>query len=421
MATYAPVSSVVVSGADRNYDGIPDALQGSREPLLVSNRAVERYPVVVDPPVVKQTKGEGLTAQQQRWLLWITVGFLLAAMALVALLWPSQCPVVVSGVADITSATHADFDINIPIAHWQVKCSSETIAIGDTAVTFPNIKATGDCMGDALRLQNKDVTKYSLTINSDGTLTFHSDGYTDMKMSKASFAAAAAPSGNYHNSVPSIIDITARITSATLADFKITLPSSPIAKQEVKCSGETIAIGDTAATFPNIKKKGDCMGDALRGQNKDVTKYSFTINSDGTLTFHSDGYPDMKLSKASDAAAAAPSGIYYALVSDGCQLVDVDAQSDTNTPLIGVLVAVGVLALCAGCCHAIFSTKDGSGTCNEVLALVAGFFIPPLGIWWRFGCGIHFLICCVLTLCGYVPGVIFAMVCIICKPVKTEQ
>ena len=40
------------------------------------------------------------------------------------------------------------------------------------------------------------------------------------------------------------------------------------------------------------------MGDALRGQKKDVTKYSLTINSDGTLTFHSDGYPDMKLKKA---------------------------------------------------------------------------------------------------------------------------
>ena len=29
-SAYAPVSSVVVSGADRNYDGIPDALQGGR-------------------------------------------------------------------------------------------------------------------------------------------------------------------------------------------------------------------------------------------------------------------------------------------------------------------------------------------------------------------------------------------------------
>merc|ERR1740120_450235 len=205
-------------------------------------------------------------------------------------------PFIIDITADITSATLADFDINIKIAKQEVKCSGETIAISDTAVTFPNIVATGDCMGDALRGQNKDVTKYSLTINSDGTLTFHSDGYPDMKLSKASVGAVAAPSGNYHGSVPFIIDITADITSATLADFDINIK---IAKQEVKCSGETIAISDTAVTFPNIAATGDCMGDALRGQNKDVTKYSLTINSDGTLTFHSDGYPDMKLSKAS--------------------------------------------------------------------------------------------------------------------------
>jgi len=46
MATYAPVSSVVVSGADRNYDGIPDALQGSRRILtngdVSPRRIVER-------------------------------------------------------------------------------------------------------------------------------------------------------------------------------------------------------------------------------------------------------------------------------------------------------------------------------------------------------------------------------------------
>jgi len=53
--------------------------------------------------------------------------------------------------------------------------------------------------------------------------------------------------------------------------------------------------------FPNIATTGDCMGDALRGQKKDVSKYLMDINSDGTLSFHSDGYPVMKLKKkASD-------------------------------------------------------------------------------------------------------------------------
>ena len=52
-------------------------------------------------------------------------------------------------------------------------------------------------------------------------------------------------------------------------------------------------------TFPNAEIPGDCMGDALRGQKKDPSKYSWTINSDGTLTFHRDGCPAMKLTLTS--------------------------------------------------------------------------------------------------------------------------
>ena len=37
------------------------------------------------------------------------------------------------------------------------------------------------------------------------------------------------------------------------------------------------------------------MGDSLRSQGKDPTKYFFDINSDNSLTFHSDGYPDLKM------------------------------------------------------------------------------------------------------------------------------
>ena len=36
------------------------------------------------------------------------------------------------------------------------------------------------------------------------------------------------------------------------------------------------------------------MGDALRQQGKDPSKYFLDVNSDGTLTFHSDGYPSLK-------------------------------------------------------------------------------------------------------------------------------
>merc|ERR1712070_690841 len=139
---------------------------------------------------------------------------------------------------DITSATAADLDINIKVAHQEVKCSGEKIAMSDTTITFPSTGNTGDCMGDALRGQKKDPSKYSLSINSDGSLTFHSDGYPPMKLKKKSFVAAA-PSGSYEGSVPFIIDITMDITSATAADLDINIK---VAHQEVKCSGEKIAM-----------------------------------------------------------------------------------------------------------------------------------------------------------------------------------
>ena len=66
-----------------------------------------------------------------------------------------------------------------------------------------------------------------------------------------------------------------------------------VAKQEIKCTSVVISATDTATAFPNIGKTGDCMGDALRGQKKDVTKFPISIGSDSTLTFHSDGWPDL--------------------------------------------------------------------------------------------------------------------------------
>ena len=71
--------------------------------------------------------------------------------------------------------------------------------------------------GDGIRDQKKDVTKYSLNINTDSSLTFQGDGYPDMKLTKKSVATLAAPIGEYESSVLYIIDVT--------ADFK--RPLSP--------------------------------------------------------------------------------------------------------------------------------------------------------------------------------------------------
>merc|ERR1719238_132978 len=93
-------------------------------------------------------------------------------------------------------------DINVKVAHKEIKCPGEAIAVSATAITFPNTGKTGDCMGDALRSQKKDPSKFSLTINSDGTLTFHSDGYPPMKLKKKSADLVVAPTGTYEGSVP---------------------------------------------------------------------------------------------------------------------------------------------------------------------------------------------------------------------------
>merc|ERR1712137_651395 len=61
---------------------------------------------------------------------------------------------------------------NVKVAHQEIKCPAEKIAETGTSVTFPNIANTGDCMGDALRTQKKDVSKFTIDINSDGSLTF---------------------------------------------------------------------------------------------------------------------------------------------------------------------------------------------------------------------------------------------------------
>merc|ERR1712146_322053 len=63
------------------------------------------------------------------------------------------------------------------------------IAETASSITFPNIATTGDCMGDALRQQKKDVSKFTIDINSDGSLTFHSDGWPDLKLTKKTMTA----------------------------------------------------------------------------------------------------------------------------------------------------------------------------------------------------------------------------------------
>merc|ERR1712048_1082368 len=170
----------------------------------------------------------------------------------------------------------------------------ESYAVVDGSIGFTSIGEEGNCFGDALRGQGKDISKYTLDIYDDGTLTFHSDGYPNMKMKKDSFTSLAV-SGSYTGRVPGIIKITMDFqTDSTVNAF-----ISVIGQQDISCPTEAYSASASTITFTGISDDGDCFGDALRGQGKDTSKYTLDINSDGTLTFHSDGYPNMKMKKDS--------------------------------------------------------------------------------------------------------------------------
>merc|ERR1719174_3052297 len=98
----------------------------------------------------------------------------------------------------------------------------------------------------------------------------YEDGSNCKKSATLGASVNAAPTGTYEGSVPFIIDITMDFKSATSVDADINVK---IAHQDIKCPGEAIAAGDTEVTFSNIGNTGDCMGDALRKQKKDVSKF----------------------------------------------------------------------------------------------------------------------------------------------------
>ncbi|CAE5966283.1 unnamed protein product [Arabidopsis lyrata] len=48
----------------------------------------------------------------------------------------------------------------------------------------------------------------------------------------------------------------------------------------------------------------------------------------------------------------------------------------------------------------------GTATCVDIIIAI---LLPPLGVFLRFGCGVEFWICLVLTLLGYIPGILYAL------------
>mmetsp|Transcript_121023 Transcript_121023/g.353652 ORF Transcript_121023/g.353652 Transcript_121023/m.353652 type:complete len:82 (+) Transcript_121023:79-324(+) len=64
----------------------------------------------------------------------------------------------------------------------------------------------------------------------------------------------------------------------------------------------------------------------------------------------------------------------------------------------------------------------GEGLCNWIVSAVCAYLVPPLGVFWRFGCGMEFCICLLLTICGYIPGIVYAACVIGCEdPTKDRD
>lgn len=44
-----------------------------------------------------------------------------------------------------------------------------------------------------------------------------------------------------------------------------------------------------------------------------------------------------------------------------------------------------------------------------ILQTIVAILIPPLGVFWKRGLGLPFILSIVLTLLGYIPGVLYAL------------
>ncbi|CAM8971477.1 unnamed protein product [Rhodiola kirilowii] len=49
------------------------------------------------------------------------------------------------------------------------------------------------------------------------------------------------------------------------------------------------------------------------------------------------------------------------------------------------------------------------GSTATFVEVILAILLPPVGVFLRFKCGVEFWICLVLTLLGYIPGIIYAL------------
>ena len=60
-------------------------------------------------------------------------------------------------------------------------------------------------------------------------------------------------------------------------------------------------------------------------------------------------------------------------------------------------------------------TNERTVTAGDPIKILAAIFLPPLGVFLEVGLGLHFWINLLLTLLGYVPGIIHAVYIILAR------
>ncbi|KAL8505304.1 hypothetical protein ACS0TY_016517 [Phlomoides rotata] len=48
----------------------------------------------------------------------------------------------------------------------------------------------------------------------------------------------------------------------------------------------------------------------------------------------------------------------------------------------------------------------GTATCVDIIIAI---LLPPLGVFLKYGCNVEFWICLLLTILGYLPGILYAL------------
>merc|ERR1712125_34856 len=119
------------------------------------------------------------------------------------------------------------------IGQQDIDCPTESYSATDSKIMFSTIENDGDCFGDAIRSQGKDTSKFFIDVNSDGSLSFHSDfAPVALKLTKQSLTLSAM-TGEYSGHVPGIVKITMDFSAGT-----VHATISVIGKQDIDCPSE---------------------------------------------------------------------------------------------------------------------------------------------------------------------------------------